>query len=261
MMPDPVSRSAVQLGAALVVATLIGGGVAYLTLKPTGEIDPFNCPADRLAPAHTVLIIDATDRLEPNQAARLVDTAEAAARALPRHGRFTILLVQPDSPWEPEQVISLCSPGRGSEADPLTETGALYERAWREQFLAPLQTAAGRLTSIPASEESPILQSLASVASRRDFAAEATGRRLIYVGDGLQHTAGGYSHYRSGDPTQAYRASQLASELDPEFSGAVIEVEYLRRPVAAGVQGANHKAFWRWWFAEHGASDVIIRGG
>jgi len=248
-------------GAIAAAVLLVGGSTLYLNLNKVEEADAFHCSPDRFAPAHVAIVIDATDRLTPDQAKRLLSTAGAAARSLPRHGRLTLLLIRPDSPWEPEEVLSLCSPGRGSEVNELNETPALIERAWRKAFLAPLETAAAQLTGLPAGEESPVLQSLSAIASRRDFSAEAPRRTLIYIGDGLQHTPGVYSHYRDGDPVDTYRASGLASELDPDFSGATIEIDYMRRPLAAGAQGARHKAFWRWWFSDHGAIKVTVRGG
>lgn len=256
-----VSSNLQFYGSIAATAAMAGAAAVYLAVVRPDQTDPFHCATDHLAPAHTALVIDATDAFTPDQARRLLDTAQSAARALPRHGRLTLLLIRPDSPWEPEEVLSICSPGRGSEVNEFTETPDVIDKEWRQAFLTPLREAAARLTSLPAGDESPILQSLSAIAGRRDFGRDAPDRTLIYVGDGLQHTAGIYSHYRASDPVAAYKASTLAGELDPDFNGATIEFDYMRRPVAAGVQGARHKAFWRWWFASHGEPKVTIRGG
>lgn len=251
-----------QLACAItVVGALLGGAAAVQTFGQTDPRDAFNCPSDRPAPAHTVLLLDATDALDAGQASRLMDAAQAEAKALPRRGRLTLLLVKANSPWEPEEVLSICNPGRGSEANPILETDRVLEREWKRAFWQPLQTAAAQLTQLPPTDESPILQSLAAVAGRRDFSPTSPGRKLVYVGDGLHYTAGSYSHYDGGDLQAGYRKSGIVAELDADFTGARIEIEYLRRPVAPGIQGASHRAFWRWWFTEHNASSVTFRGG
>lgn len=253
------SASLVLLG--LLAALAVGGfaSSAWLSSRPSVPLDPSGCPTEGPAPAHTILLIDATDRFSAAQARRLVEVAQIEARDLPRHGRMTVALIAPDAPWEPAQVLSICSPGRGAEADPLVDTATVVEGTWRRRFLEPLRSAAGRLTGLPEADESPVLQSLIGLAARRDFGPGASQRRLIYIGDGLQHTAGGYSHYAGGDVLAAYEGSDLARETTADFSRVTVEIEYLRRPGAAAHQGAAHRDFWIAWFTRRGASEVTLR--
>lgn len=252
-----MSNSALHFYAALAAAAaVVGGAGTFALVSRGGGHDAGNCLVDGPAPAHTLLLVDTTDPATVTEAQRLVQTADTAAADLPRYGRMTVMLVRPEAPWEPQQIVSLCSPGRGSAVNPLTETPELVEAAWRRDFVARLRTAAERLTTLPKSEESPLLQSAAAVAGRRDFAPGQPRRTLIFFTDGLQHAIGGYSHYTAADPKAAYQHSPLASELDPDFGGATVEIEYLRRPGGALYQGVRHKAFWRWWFTSHGARAV-----
>lgn len=262
LRPEIMTLSLSKLLLAGLVATGVAGlgTAAWLTTRVGPEIDLFNCAAETLSPSHTVLLIDTTDHFSPQQGERLVEAAHAAALDAPRGGRVSIFLIRADAPWDPERALSICSPGRASEANLWIETPEEFEGQWEETFLRPLRVAAARLSNLPKSGESPILESVAALASRRDFAGGVSDRRLIYFGDGLQHSSGRYSHYAGGDAIAAYLVSDLHEELDPEFSGLLVELEYLRRPEAAHVQGGNHKVFWTWWFEEHGAAEVIIRG-
>lgn len=257
-MPLTLTKFMLPAAAALAAGTI--GTIVFISQQPQPQLDEFSCPANEQAPSHAILLVDVTDRLAAPQAGRLIQTAEDVARSIPRQGRLSVYLLSPQSPWEPQQVLSLCSPGRADETDPWSETGSMFEAAWRNRFIAPLEAAVAQLGDQPASEASPIIESLSAITSGRDFDTDAPGRRLVYIGDGLQHTPGIYSHYGASDLIQAYETSSLSGDAEADYSSASIEIHYLRRPEAAHIQGTDHKAFWRWWFETHGTTDITIRG-
>ena len=242
-------------GAAAVLAV----AVAAPFIAPSRPMDASMCPVSGAIAGHTILLVDATDAYDAGQIARLRAAATAAIGDVPKGGRLTLMTVDADNPWQPREVFSLCNPGDGSGAMGIVVTPSVLRAQWKHRFVDRVEQQAQALAAAPTAEHSPLLESVAALVGRRDFGADTPNRRLIYVTDGIENEPG-YSQYGLNDPKRAYERSPLASQIDADFSGVKVELEYLRRPSAGTVQGSVHKAFWRWFFRQHGAKDVTIRG-
>jgi hypothetical protein len=254
------ARNLKLAAAATAAAAVVAVAVAAPMLGKPRATDQAMCPIDGAITAHTIILVDTTDTFDAGQIAVLRSAADAAVRHLPKGGRLTLMLVDPDKPWQPREAISLCNPGDGAGANPLVETPSVERAEWRRKFSDRIEQEAQALASQPPAERSPLLESATAVLGRRDFGADTPNRALIYVTDGIENMPGGYSQYGLHEFQQAYLRSPLASQIDADFTGVDVELDYLRRPSAGALQGTAHKAFWRWFFKQHHAKEVVIEG-
>lgn len=259
--PDRYRKSKVLLGATLI--TLAGGLGAAVALNGgvlAGTPVARNCPDGVEPPVRIDFLIDATDAYSQSQKQTLMDAAVRAARGTPKGGQINVFSMDPAAPWEPKLETSVCSPGRGLGANPIFETPEQMEKVWGAYFLGPVKKAAEQVVTSPPAKTTPLIEAIASLASRPGFKRPVGGVRLIIVSDLLQHSPGRYSHYDRGDPARNYAASPLAAEIEVDLAGAEVEIYYLRRDAEPGLQGRRHKDFWRTWLTDSGAGKVTIYG-
>ncbi len=160
--------------------------------------------------------------------------------------------------------VSLCSPGRGEDANGLYQNPGLIQRAFEERFVAPLQKEAARLLEPAARSTSPVLESLRAVAvsSFGGLAGSRPELRLTIVSDLVQHSALN-SHFRGEtDFSDLERRPQWQS-LRANLSGVSVTVMYLlrpnaRRPNGAAVQNRGHQLFWERAIRANGGEIVAL---
>src|SRR5262245_54210103 len=114
-------RTLVLSGALILGSVMFTGAVlAFNLLHRTPAVDKNTlCLRDIPLEYHTVLLIDATDPFTRDHAARLRASVTEERAELPKFGKLTVLFVSPNTPFEPETIISLCNPGSATDADPL----------------------------------------------------------------------------------------------------------------------------------------------
>ncbi len=267
MRPHP-SRHGGKAGSRLIklltLWTLIlgaGGGLAAAGLiavnQPADAVTL--CRQGRLK-SSTLVLIDTTDPLTEIQARRLRAAVEAERDELPRGGRLTLLLLNPDDAGAPVELASLCNPGRAADADPLFHTTSRIDKDWQEGFAAPLDAALAKAGATGAAAASPIIATIAAALTRPDFDRRVPARRLLIVSDLLEYTKGGYSQLAGGNLWKAYAASALARDMPLDLHGVSVAVDYLARPRFAAVQGDTHRRFWVRLFTEAGAPQVQFIG-
>jgi hypothetical protein len=256
---SPSKFRRLMLPVALILASLVfvGGvlGSNLLHRSPALDKDTL-CRKDVPLQYHTVLVVDATDAFTRDQAVRVRASVADERAALPKYGKLTMLFVTPNKPFEPEDILSLCNPGSGSEADPLLSNPGQIESNWRKQFAEPIDAAVVRLLSLPTAKRSPILETITAATWRYDFDSRISHRRLRIVSDLLQHEFGGYSHYQGGDPWQRFTRSALTKKVEADLTGVAVRIDYLLRPEAMQHQGEAHRKFWERWLTERGAASV-----
>lgn len=267
MRPPPSrgrGKSGARLTKLLILWTLIlgaGGGLAAAGLmavnQPTDTVTL--CRQGRVQNS-TLVLVDTTDPLTDIQIRRLKATLEAERDELPRGGRLTLLLLNPDEPGAPVELASLCNPGRAAEADPLFQTTSRIDKDWHEGFAAPLDAALAKTGATAAAAASPIIATIAAALTRPDFDMRVSARRLVIVSDLLEYTKGGYSQLAGGNLWKAYAGSALARDMPLDLHGVSVAVDYLTRPRFAAVQGDAHRRFWVRLFTEAGAPQVQFIG-
>lgn len=241
------------MGAGLIVlVAAVLGGVAFasMTLR-TPAFDPDTLCLEG-KPAHTLILIDATDALDIRQARRLKTVALQEAARLPRWGRLTVEGLRPDAASPPLRLFSACTPGDRTQANALWEDVARLESLKQERFDGPLESA---LSARPREgPRSPIVEGLA--ASVADPAFQGPGRRLVLVSDLLEFADGGFSAYAAGADWAAYRRSRGALQSAPDLTGVPVRVLLLERANRAPAQTAARAGFWDPFFADSGTPGV-----
>lgn len=258
-MRRPRRRKRDGLGWALVAiafACLIGLGAAGFALRPP-PIDPQTlCRTDKPILAHTIILVDATDKLEPRHRKRLRAAIDTERARLAPYDRLTILRIRADQPSEPRLVFSKCLPRDASHSNPLFENPKLAQQRWEEEVGNALKAAAGRAGGGTGGSASPIVQSLFAVGADPDFSAAIPRRRLVLVSDLLEYTPNGFSLYREGATFAAYKISRAGAAAAPDFENISVRITPLDRDDQAARQAEAKRAFWGPFFEEAGVEDI-----
>lgn len=233
------ASSRTWLGAALIGAVLAAGGAllaAPALMRTAVAVDADGCPKDFAAPAHTLVLVDASEALAPRHKRLLNAAVTQEARTLPAHGRLSLVALDAANPEEPRWLISLCSPGDGGDANPLFANPARLRAAWEKRFIDPLEDAARRAGANRGDSFSPILEAIRSATGDPRWLA-AEQRSLVLVSDLMENTPA-RSLY---DADVSYRADRdRALTLD----GADVRVVFLDRPAKTAVQSTAWARFW-----------------
>lgn len=247
------------LGIALIFAVVLvlAGVGAAATMLRTPEYDAQTlCLKDAPPPAQTLLLVDATDRLDVRHQRRLKTIALQEAARLPRWGKLTVLSLRPDAENAPRELFSACTPGDRASANPLWENVQKLEMQKRAQFEEPLDTALSGARGARAAEGSPIIEGLHAAVNAPEFAL-SPARRLVLVSDLLQFSPR-FSLYEAGADWAAYQASAGAVRTPPDLSDVDVRVVVLERRNRADAQESAQNTFWTQYFDEAGAKSVAF---
>jgi hypothetical protein len=244
----------------VILGTLGGFGYAGYTVyqKPPSAVD--ECRTGTRIARSVVIVVDASDAATDNDLRRVSATiAEERDHAAPGT-KFTILGLNAASPDQPIEFVSVCSPGRVGDSNPLFETSSRVDADWKINFQGPIDTAMGKVSSLPASEHSEIFRLLRSIPNRPDFDGRIENRRLVIISDLLENHPGQYTQLKGGDFWKGFRKSSLAALPLPALTGVDVSIDYLQRPSYASIQGNAHRLFWQQLLQAAGARSVSYVG-
>ena len=248
-----------MLGVALIVATVVVlgavGAAAALLRTPAYDSETL-CLKDRAAPAHTLVLVDATDRLDVRHQRRLQSLVQQEAARLPRWGRLTVETLRPDAATAPRKLFSGCTPGDRTSANPLWENITSLEARKRSHFDDPLIAALTGARGGRSADGSPIVEGLYTAASDPGFVATPRRRKLVLVSDLLQFAPGGFSLYAPGADWTAYQTSPGALRTPPSLVDVDVRVVVLERRDRGAAQDTAQSKFWAPYFADAGAKSV-----
>ncbi|MES2835567.1 MAG: hypothetical protein V4707_12755 [Pseudomonadota bacterium] len=228
----------------MAVAVVLAVGAIAVIVRPTPVNALTGCPKAQTAPdAHTVILIDETDRLARNELRFVRDLVMTEYMWLPIGGRLTVRNILSD-PAEGDD-ITVCRIASNSSTGGLLDN----ERNIRKRFekIAGARMAAlfEGLAAAPEQDASPLMESIAVTLQRSDFDANTEARRLVVVSDFAQHSDL-YSMYgRQGLPPLSDEAEE---ELHRDMAGVDVRLQYVRRRDLAGLQGKAHRGFWSDYF-------------
>jgi hypothetical protein len=245
------------LGLAMIfgVLALLGGVGAGALLLRTPRYDAETlCLIGRPPPLHTLILVDATDRLNARHQKRLKAIVLEEAARLPRWGRLTLMSLRPDAERDPRTLFSACTPGDRASANPLWEDVGGLERKREDIFAGPLADALSGAKGGRNADGSPIVEGLYAAASDPDFVGER--RRLVLVSDLLQYAPGRFTLYDATQTWEAYRVSQGALRSPPDLEGIAVRVAVLERPDRGDQQTNARDSFWAPYFDAARADQV-----
>jgi len=231
----------------LVGLALAATAVVAVALRPT-PLDPeTNCPLAGPR-AHTAILVDATDALEPRHRRKLEAAVSSERARLAIGDQLTIAMLSDRDPREPAILFSRCNPGDGADANPLFQNGARRDARWRETFGDPLDAAAGRAAKGRRGDASPLTDAIASIASEPSFVAAKT-RRLVIVSDMMKHRPGVFSLYAAGATYDSFKRTE-AARPPPDLQGVAIRLVQLDRPDRDARQTETRSTFWAPYFTQ-----------
>lgn len=237
------------LGAALIGAVVLAlsafGAAAFLLRAPPTDSETL-CRTDAPLGAHTIVLVDSTDRLEPRHRRKLRAVLEQERARLSQYDRLTVLRLNAARPQEPAILFSRCLPRPPEQTNPLFENARHNQARWDAAFADALNRALRSASTGGRAAHSPILAGLRAVAADPDFDAGIPRRRLVLISDLLEHNPQGFSHYAASADYAAWR-SQNTQNM-PDFSAVSVRIAPLDRPEHAGRQAFALEHFWPAYF-------------
>jgi hypothetical protein len=176
---------------AIVASVLAGLGLAGFFAAPSLLRGPPRDP-QTLCPktgpvGHTLVLVDKSDPWSPVQAGRLKALIKQIGDALPADRMLSIHVF--NDAFEPgfPALVRLCNPGR-TVSELIGNPRREYVR-WIEKFGRPLDEALTVLAQPGKGSQSPIVEAIGDVVSRRENRAAAGDHALLVVSDMLQNSS------------------------------------------------------------------------
>lgn len=247
------------LGVVLIVlamAVLGGLGSAAFLLRPPPTDAETLCRTDAPLGAHTIILVDATDRLEARHRRKLSAVLAQERARLAQFDRLTVMRINVRRPQEPSILFSKCLPRPPEETNPLFENARITQATWDEAFADALDRALRSAGSGSGARASPIVAGVRAVAADPDFGAEIPRRRLVLVSDLLEHEPQGFSLYVSEADYAAWQAQ--APNGPPDLARVDLRIVPLDRPDHAARQAVALTQFWPAFFDAADVHSVSI---
>lgn len=240
-------------GVLIALALTVLGGLAgaALMLRPPPTDAETLCRTDAPLGAHTIVLVDSTDRLEARHRRKLRAVLEQERARLAQFERLTILRINVRRPQEPAVLFSKCLPLPPEQTNPLYQNARIVRQRWDEAFQETLDRATARASSGGPARASPIVIALRAVAADPDFGPEIPRRRIVLISDLLEHDPQGFSLYVSGADYPAWAAQTPSGP--PDLSHVDLRIVPIDRPDQAQRQADAQTRFWPAFFE---AADV-----
>ncbi|MFZ2031469.1 MAG: hypothetical protein WAU68_14245 [Vitreimonas sp.] len=242
----------------IVVALAVLGGLAsaaFVLRPPPTDLQTL-CRTDHPLAAHTIVLVDSTDRLEPRHRRKLRAVLAQERQRLSEYDRLTVMRLNARRPQEPSVLFSKCLPLPPERTNPLFQNARMTQQQWDEEFQHALDTALRSAQAGGRGNASPILAALRAVAADPDYDGTIPHRRLVLVSDMLEHDPNGFSLYASGANYAAWRQQTHAQPAD--LGGVDLRVVPLDRPDDAQHQSDALANFWPSYFDAANIANVSI---
>lgn len=248
-------RGALGLLLILFAFVVLGGlaGAAFLVRPPPTDPETL-CRTDAPLAAHTIVLVDSTDRLEARHRRKLRAVMAQERARLHQYDRLTVMRLNVRKPQEPTILFSRCLPRPPEQANPLFENARMAQTHWDEAFAQALDQALRRAQTGGPMRASPIVASVRAVAADPEFDAAIPQRRFVLVSDLLEHDPHGFSLYAEGADIAAWLAQ--APHGAPDLAAVDIRLVPIDRPDHAGPQAEAREHFWPAFFEAAGAKSV-----
>ncbi|MBB4837514.1 hypothetical protein HNP52_000565 [Sphingomonas kyeonggiensis] len=234
---------------AAIVAMLLGMAAWYASGAQQGdatERDPatlclLRAPASRAE----LTLLDQTDALAAGAGQHFTRLINHVRDTLPRNGRLTIVPFGGDLGQPLAVAFDICSPGKGAEADTLSEGAVRLQRDYETRFVAPLSKAAAELAVPRESNQSPIADQILRAANDPTIGWRGEERILNLMTDGLENTPA----------SPIYTSGKIVLPPPPSDLLRGVTVNYFELASArnSALQTPVVRAAWKAWFEAAGA--------
>jgi len=249
--------------------------LVYFLIQPGPNED---CVRHAGAPErHTVVLIDQTDVLSPEQIGYVKRLIMAEYARLQQQDLFTLVGLNPNDSGSSEPAtqttapasdrpriqFSRCRVALSEEAVVWRENPMLIDQAFRESFGTPLSNAFDAMDNMPPAANSPIIEQIDILAATANFSSPSISRRLVIVSDMAQYTDPGESHYPPANEPDARFTLPAHDDFGAaaNLSGMEVRIHYIRRDGLERTQTQDHPAYWTAYFRNSGVTDVRVGWG
>ncbi|MBX9745996.1 MAG: hypothetical protein K2X34_03785 [Hyphomonadaceae bacterium] len=242
----------------IVVAVLVLGGLAgasFLLRAPPTDAETL-CRTDAPLAAHTIILVDSTDRLEARHRRKLRAVLAQERARLSQYDRLTIMRISVRRPQEPTILFSRCLPRPPEQTNPLFENARITQQTWDEDFAQALESALRSAGAGGPARASPIVAGVRAVAADPDYGPEISRRRFVLVSDLLEYDPQGFSLYVSGADYAAWRAASPSGP--PDLARVDLRIVPIDRPDHAERQAQALENFWPAFFDAADVQTVSI---
>ncbi|MBI1252598.1 MAG: hypothetical protein GC189_14140 [Alphaproteobacteria bacterium] len=241
---DALGYALLALGL-VALATMAAAGIL---LRPPPIDAQTLCRRDQPVAAHTYILVDATDSLEPRHRRRVRAVLDQERARLNPYERLTIARIRADRPSDPDILASLCAPRSGDVANPLIENPKRLQERWDSDFGAALDRALRRATSRRNAPASPIAAGVRAAAADMDFTASIAQRRFVLISDLLENNPQGFSLYADDADFAAFLQSANGAAGAPDLAGVDVRIVMLDRDDQIARQRRARDVFWTPYF-------------
>ena len=203
------------------------------------------CLVHAPTPRAELTLLDQTDALAAGAGTRFTRLIRHIRDTLPRNGRLTIVPFGGDLGRSLEVSFDVCSPGRGSEANELTEGRLPLQREYEARFQIPLDRAARELSMPRESGRSPITAQILRAINDPAIPWRGEEKVINLLTDGLENTA----------ESPVYRDGVVRLPPPPRELLRDVTVNYFELASArhSALQTSAVRAAWKAWFEAAGA--------
>jgi hypothetical protein len=251
------ARSALGVVLILLAVLVLGGlaGASFLLRAPPTDAETL-CRTDASLVAHTIILVDSTDRLEARHRRKLRAVLQQERARLSQYDRLTLMRLNVRRPQEPSILFSRCLPRPPEQTNQLFENARMAQARWDEDFAEALDRALRSAGAGGPARASPIIAGVRAVAADPDFGPEITRRRLVLVSDLLEHDPQGFSLYVSEANYAAWRIATPSGP--PDLARVDLRIVPIDRPDHAAHQAAAVDNFWPAFFDAADVQAVTI---
>lgn len=219
---------------------------AYITVaRDSRSLDKVTLCPERPASV-TVLLVDVTDAMNLPQQQDFQNQLVQLKNSIPRYGQLSVVRVDATASDLLRPVIVRCNPGTAADTDELKGNPGKLQRQWSEGFDRPLAAAFRSITSASGAAQSPIMESIQSVALtelQRPGQADVP-KRLIVASDLLQNTH--YINFYKPLPTRVdFTSSSAFRRVRTDLRGIDVELWQLERDDAGTTQPRALSDLWQ----------------
>ncbi len=238
---------------AAIAAVVVGVGFLYYKVSSSHPaLDKQTlCPSD--PSSVTVLLVDVTDPLNVQQRQDFMNQLVRLENTIPRYGKLIVTQVAATGNDLLSPVIVRCNPGTAADENETTGNPAAVQKLWEEQFDTPLKAAFDRIATASSAEQSPILESIQSVALTefQKPAVQSKPRSLVVASDLLQNT-NAVSFYKGLPDPDEFIEAPAFRHVRTDLRGVKIELWMLERTDAASTQPRSLIDLWDRLITEQG---------
>jgi hypothetical protein len=243
---------------AVIVVAALGAGAWFVKARHDRlSLDDHLCPPNPTS--YFAVLVDVTDPMTLPQRQDLRNKLEELKGDVPKGGKIAIFKVQAANEQLLSPMLEVCNPGDASDVSEMNGDPKAAQKTWSEKYEAPLNRVFQQVVVASGSDQSPILQSIQSIAltELNDRKQKDKPKRLIVISDLLQNTSGlsFYGHIPSGD--EVLKSREFATART-DLRGIDVQLWMLQRPDFSTSQPRSLADLWDQLISAEGGNLISV---